>query len=96
MLKILQAMLQQNVNRELSDVQALFRKGRGTPDQVANISWKSKAIPICTYIFIYMCVYIYTHIHFCFIDYTKTFDCVDHNKLWNILEEMGLSDLHAS
>ena len=48
------------------------------------------------HIYLYMCVCIYTHIHFCFIDYAKTFDCVDHNKLWNILEEMGLSHLHAS
>ena len=96
MLQILQAMLQQYVNREFSDVQAVFRKGRGNRDQIANISWKSKAIPIYTFIYlsiyIYIYIHIYTHIHFCFIDYDITFECVDHNKLWNILEEMELSD----
>ena len=66
MLKILQARLQQYVNRELPDVQAGFRKGRGTRDQIANIPW-----------------IIEKNIYFCFIDYTKAFDCVDHNKLEN-------------
>ena len=61
MLKILQAMLQQYVNREFSDVQAVFRKGRGTRDQIANISWKSKAIQI--YTFIYLSIYVYIHIY---------------------------------
>ena len=74
MLKILQARLQQYVNRELSDVQAGFRKGRGTRDQIANICW------------------IIGNICFCLIDYAKAFDCVDHNKLWTILKEMGISD----
>ena len=78
MLKILQARLQQYVNHELPDVQAGFRKGRGIRDQIANICWiieKAKEFQ--------------KTIYFCFIDYTKAFDCVDHNKLWNILEEMG-------
>ena len=82
MLKILQARLQQYVNRELPDVQASFRKGRGTRDQIANICWimeKSKRVPE-------------KNIYFCFIDYAKTFDCVDHNKLWKILKEMGIPD----
>ena len=82
MLKILQARLQQYVNRELPDVQAAFRKGRGTRDQIANIPWiikKSKRIPE-------------KNIYFCFIDYAKAFDCVDHNKLWTILKEMGILD----
>ena len=72
MLKILQARLQQYVNRELSDVQAGFRKGRGTRDQIANICWimeKAREFQ--------------TNIYFCFIDYAKAFDCVDHNKLEN-------------
>ena len=76
-LKILQARLQQYVNRELPDVQAAFRKGRGTRDQIANIHWligKARKFQ--------------KNIYFCFIDYTKGFDCVDHNKLWKILKEM--------
>ena len=81
MLKILQARLQQYVNRELPDVRAGFRKGRGTRDQIANIRWimeKARGFQksIC----------------FCFIDYAKVFDCVDHNKLWKILQEMGIPD----
>ena len=78
MLKILQARLQQYVNRELIDVQAGFRKGRGTRDQIANIHWimeKGKEFQ--------------KNVYFFFIDYTKAFDCVDHNKLWKILQEMG-------
>ena len=81
MLKILQARLQQYVNSELPDVQACFRKGRGTRDQVANIHWimeKAREFQ--------------KNIYFCFIDYAKAFDCVDHNKLWKILKEMGISD----
>ena len=81
MLKILQARLQQYVNRELSDVQAGFRKGRGTRDQIANIHWimeKAREFQ--------------RNIYFCFIDYAKAFDCVDHNKLWKILREMGIPD----
>ena len=81
MLKILQARLQQYVNRELSDVQAGFRKGRGTRDQTANICWiieKARKFQ--------------KNIYFCFIDYAKAFDCVDHNKLWKILREMGIPD----
>ena len=81
MLKILQARLQQYVNRELPDVQAGFRKGRGTRDQVANIRWiMEKAGEF------------QKNIYFCFIDYAKAFDCVDHNKLWKILKEMGIPD----
>ena len=81
MLKILQARLQQYMNRELPDVQAGFRKGRGTRDQIANIRWiMEKATEL------------QKNIYFCFIDYAKAFDCVDHNKLWTILKEMGLSD----
>ena len=81
MLKILQGRLQQYVNWELSDVQAEFRKGRGTGDQIVNIYWiieKSREFQ--------------KNIYFCFIDYAKAFDCVDHNKLWKILQEMGISD----
>ena len=81
MLKILQARLQQYVNRELPDVQAGFRKGRGTRDQIANIHGimeKAREFQKNTY--------------FCFIDYTKAFDCVDYNKLWKILKEMGIPD----
>ena len=81
MLKILQTRLQQYMNRELSDVQAGFRKGRGTRDQIANIHWiivKAREIQ--------------KNIYFCFIDYAKAFDCVDHNKLWKILKEMGIPD----
>ena len=80
MLKILQARLQQYVNRELPDVQAGFRKGRGTRDLIANIHWimeKAREFQ--------------KNIHFCFIDYAKAFDCVDHNKLRKILKEMGIT-----
>ena len=80
MLKILQARLQQYVNRELPDVQTRLRKGRGTRDQIAKIRWiiKKARIP--------------ENIYFCFIDYAKAFDCVDHNKLWKIFTEMGIPD----
>ena len=81
MRKILQARLQQYVNRELPDVQAGFRKGRGTRDRIANICWiieKTREFEKNTY--------------FCFIDYAKAFDCVDHNKLLKILKEMGILD----
>ena len=81
MLKILQAKLQQYVNHELPDVQAGFKKGRGTRDQIANICWiieKAREF--------------HKNIYFCFIDYAKAFDCVDHNKLWKILKESGISD----
>ena len=80
MLKILQARLQKYVNHELPDVQAGFRKGRGTRDQIANIHWimeKPREFQ--------------KNIYFCFIDYAKAFDCVDHNKLWKILQEMGIA-----
>ena len=80
-LKILQARLQQYVNSELSDIQAGFRKGRGTRDQIANIWWvieKAKEFQ--------------KNIYFCFIDYAKAFDCVEYNKLWKILQEMGIPD----
>ena len=81
MLKILQARFQQYVNRELSDVQAGFRKGRGTRDKIANTLWIiEKARELLK------------NIYFCFIDYAKAFDCVDHNKLWKILKEMGIPD----
>ena len=80
MLKILQARLQQYVNCELPDVQAGFRKGRGTRDQIANILWIIKKQEF------------QKNIYFCFIDYAKTFDCVDHKKLWKILKEMGTPD----
>ena len=81
MLKIIQARLQQYVNHELPDVQAGFRKGRGTRDQIANIRWiieKARKFQ--------------KNIYICFIDYAKAFDCVDHNKLWKILKEMGIPD----
>ena len=82
MLKILQARLQQYVNRELPDVQAGFSKGRGTRDHIANIHWiMEKAREFQE-----------KKIYFSFIDYAKAFDCVDHNKLWNILKEMGKPD----
>ena len=81
MLKILQTRLQRYMNRELLDVQAGFRKGRGTRDQIANICWIIKKAREFQKI-----------IYFCFIDYAKAFDCVDHNKLWKILKEMGISD----
>ena len=76
MLKILQARLQQYVNREIPDVHAGFRQGRGTRDQIANIagSWKKQEFQ--------------KNIYFCFIEYAKAFDCMDHNKLWKILKEM--------
>ena len=81
MLKILQARLQQYVNCELPDVQAGFRKGRRTRDQIDNICWiMEKARDF------------QKNIYFCFIDFAKTFDCVDHNKLWKILKEMGIPD----
>ena len=80
MLKILQASLQQYVSRELPDVRARFRKGGGTRDQIANSHWIIKKVEF------------QKNIHFCFIDYTNTFDCVDHNKLWKILQEMGIPD----
>ena len=80
MLKIIQARLQQYVNRELPDVQAGFRKGRGTRNQIANICWiiEKARVP--------------ENIYFCFIDYAKAFYCVDHKKLWKILKEMGIPD----
>ena len=81
MLKILQEMLQQYMNYELPDVQAGFRKGRGTRDQIANIHWiieKARKFQ--------------KNIYFCFIDYVKTFDCMDHNKLWKIIKEIGITE----
>ena len=81
MLKILHVRLQQYMNQELPDVQAEFRKGRGTRDQTANICWildKAREVQ--------------KDIYFCFIDYTKAFDCMDHNKVWKILKEMGIPD----
>ena len=81
MLKILQARLQQYVNCELPDVQAGFKKGRGTRDQIANIRWiieKAREFQ--------------KNVYFCFIDYAKAFDCVDHNTLWEILKEMEIPD----
>ena len=81
LLKILQARLQQYVNHELPDVQAGFRKGRGTRDQIANIRRVIKKARGFQ-----------KNIYFCFIDYAKAFDCMDHNKLWKILKEMGISD----
>ena len=80
MLKILQARLQQYVNLELPDVQAGFRKGRGTRDQMANILWIIRKQESSR------------KVSFCFIDYAKAFDCVDHNKLWKILKGMGIPD----
>ena len=79
MLKILQAGIQQYMNHELPNVQAGFRKGRGTRSQIANIHWimeKAREFQ--------------KNIYVCFIDYAKAFDCVDHNKLWKILKEMGI------
>ena len=81
MLKILQARLQQYVNCEFPDVQASFIKGRGTRDQIANICWIIKKARE-----------FHKNIYFCFIDYAKAFDCVEHNKLWKILKEMGIPD----
>ena len=81
MLKILQATLQSYMNQDLPDVQAGFRKHRETRDQIANIRWiidKAREFQ--------------KNISFCFIDYTKAFECVDHNKLWKILKEMGIPD----
>ena len=81
MLKILQARLQQYLNCELPDVQVGFTKERGTRDQIANIHWiirKAREF--------------HKNVYFCFIDYAKAFDCVDHNKLWKILQEMGIPD----
>ena len=80
-LKILQARLQQYVNCELPDVQAGFRKGRGTRDQIPNIHWIIKKAREFQ-----------KNIYFCFIDYAKAFDCVDHKKLWKILKEIGIPD----
>ena len=81
MLKILQARLQHYMNRELPDVQAGLRKGRATRDQIANIRGIIEKARVFN-----------KNIYFCFIDYTNTFDCVDHNKLWKILQEMGILD----
>ena len=81
MLKILQARLQQYVNQELPYVQDGFKKGRGTRDQIANICWIIKKAREFQ-----------ENIYFCFIVYTRAFDCVDHNKLWKILQEMGIPD----
>ena len=81
MVKILQARLQQYVNCELPDVQAGFRKGRGTRDQIVNICYiieKAREFQ--------------KNIYFCFTDYVKAFDCVDHNKMWTILKDMGIAD----
>ena len=79
MFKILEARLLQYVNRELPDVQACFRKGRGTRDQISNICWIIKKAREFQ-----------KNIYFCFIYYAKSFDCVDHNKLWKIPKEMGI------
>ena len=79
-LKIVQARFQQCVNHEIPDAEARFRKGRGTRDQIANIRWIIKKAEF------------QKNIYFCFIDYAKAFDRVDHNKLWKILKEMGIPD----
>ena len=79
MLRVFQGRLQQHVNQELSDIQAGFRRDRGTRDQTGNICWITREFQ--------------KNIHFCFTDYAKAFDCVDHNKLWKILKEMGVPDL---
>ena len=81
MLKILQARLQQFMNHELPDVQAGFRKGRGIRDQIVNIHWIIEKVRDFQ-----------KHIYFCFIEYAKAFDYVDHNKLWKLLKEMGIPD----
>ena len=81
MIKILLTRVQQYVNHELPDVQAGFRKGRETRDQIANICWITEKAREFQ-----------KNIHFCFIDYAKAFDFVDHNKLWKIIQEMGISD----
>ena len=80
-IKIFQARLQQYVNCDLPDAQASFRKGRGTRDQIANIRWIIEKVREFQ-----------KEIYFCFIDYAKVFDCVDHNKLWKMLKEMGIPD----
>ena len=81
MLKVIQDRFQQYVNHELPHIQAAFRKGRGTRDQIANICWIIKKAREFQ-----------KNIYLCFIDYTKAFECVDHNKLWKILQEMGIPD----
>ena len=81
MLKILQARIKQYLNHESPDVQAEFRRGRRTRDQIANIRWIMEKVRDFQ-----------ENINFCFIDYAKAFDCVDHNKLWKILKEMGIPD----
>ena len=81
MIKILQARLQQCMNHELPDVQAVFRKSRGARDQIANIHWIIKKARE-----------LQKNVYFCFTDYAKAFDCVGHNKLWKILKEMRISD----
>ena len=81
MVKILQARLQQYVNHEFPDVEAGFRKGKGTRDQIDNICWITEKAREFQ-----------KNIYFCFIDYAKAFDCVNHNKLWHILDETGISD----
>ena len=81
MLKIVQARLQQYMEHKLPDVQAGFRKGRGTSDQIVNIHWIIEKVREFQ-----------QNIYFCFIDYAKAFDCVDHNKLWKILQERGIPD----
>ena len=81
MIKILQARLQQYMNRELPDGQARFRKGRGTRDQIANIHWIIKKAREFQ-----------KNIYFCFIDYAKALDCMNHSKLWKMLKEMGIPD----
>ena len=81
MLKILQARLQQYMNHKLPDVQAGIRKGRGTRDQIANIHWIMEKARVFQ-----------KNIYFCFIVYAKAFDCVDHKKLWKMLQEMGIPD----
>ena len=80
-LQILEARLQQYKNREIPDVQAGFRKGRGTIEKIANIYWIIEKARKCQ-----------KSIYFCFIDYTNTFDCVDHNRLWKTLKEMGIPE----
>ena len=81
MLQILQVRLQEYVNQKLPYVQAGFRKGRGTRDQIANIHWITEKVRVFQ-----------KSIYFCFVDYAKVFDCVDNNKLWKILKEMGIPD----
>ena len=81
MLKVLQVMLHKYMNHELLDVQAGYRKGRGTRDQIANICWTMKKA-----------TELQKNIYFCFIDYVKAFDCVYHNKLWKILQQMGIPE----